>query len=185
MFRFRSRWAVAVAAATGLAIVFAAGYAAAAANQFQGKSNKEYVRSGGGASTNTLSWTLLSDLTISGTWGKGDLLIARFTATSRCQGATGVSGNCMVRIALDCLDAVAPSSEFLPPSATLDPFDSASGSPSDVFDAESHATTRYLPLAAGQSGCVVIVEISVSSTDITFIVNSPVLTVDVVSSTAT
>jgi hypothetical protein len=38
---FGNRWAVANAATTTLVIVFDAGYAAAAANQFQGTSNKE------------------------------------------------------------------------------------------------------------------------------------------------
>jgi hypothetical protein len=179
----RRRWAVVVAAATVMAIVFAAGYAIAAVNQFQGKSRKEYVRSAPGTSTNSTSWTLLNDLTISGTWGQGDLLVARFSATSRCLGGTAA---CLVRIALDCLDAQGgPSQEFLPSGAAFSPFDTASGTDVDGLDAEAHMTTRYLPLPAGSSGCVVIVEISVTSPATFFFVDSPVLTIDVVAQTVT
>ncbi len=182
----RRRWTVSVVAIVAAVILVTAGIAVAAANQFQGKSRKEYVHSGAAVVVTTTSWTLLSDLTTSGTWGGGDLLIARFTVSSRCQSAVGVFGYCRVRIALDCLDEGGPSAEFLPAGAAMEPFDSAPGSPYDSLDAESLATTRYLPLdSRATAGCVVIAEASVSNDGVIFILGQPVLTIDVVASTVT
>ena len=82
-------------------------------------------------------------------------------------------------------DPASPTYDFLPAGADADAFDTANGTDSDIYDAESHLTTRYLQLPAGTSGCVVIVELSVATTGITFIVDHPVLTIDVATPTAT
>jgi hypothetical protein len=182
----RRLWAVLLAMTTVVAIVFTAGYVFAAVNQYQGNLTKQYVRSADSASTNFTSWVLVPDLSISGTWKPNDLLVARLSATSRCESASGVAGACLVRISLDCLDEGTPFLDFLPTLSYLDPFDSASGTAADAVDAEGLITTRYLPLPRGTSaGCVVIVEIEVNNAGLTFTLEHPVLTLNVSNQTAT
>jgi hypothetical protein len=186
----RNSWRIMFAASVAAALVFVAGYAGAVGSQQQGNVQKLYVTSAPNFFTASTAWTPVPGLLISGTWKPGQLLVAHLDGDTACNALGGAPGACRIFIGLTGPDPGAPNIEMQPLGAGTFAMDSTLVNPPTEWDTQSHAMTRYITVpptdpASGASTPFVWVEAEVSNPSIGFTLQMPVLTVTVVSPTAT
>lgn len=185
-------WRVAIAGAAALILVLVGTGAYALGTRRQGIPKKLYVVSTQDFSTSLWSPVEISDLLVTGTWGAGDLLVARLDAQTTCTSSTGdpaAGGSCRIAIMLTGPDEDSPSIEFEPKNDAASAMDSVTV-PATTSAGQEHALTRHIevPRVAGArpvSLPLVMVTAWVSDPGITFTLHQAVITVEVVQPTAT